>query len=210
MFQIGIADDHEIIRNGVQMIIEKHQIEVAISVPSFQTLMEELKIQKIDLLILDLNLGDLNGLEAIAKVRADHPVLPILVLSAYPEEVYAVRAFKTGAMGYLHKSIVSEELLLAIEEIRKGNRYITQTLQENLEFGLSLEQEKQNLVSKLSTREFEVLTLLGEGFSFQTIAQKMNVSPKTVSTYRTRMLDKLHLKTTAQLIQFAYENQSTK
>jgi len=207
MLQIGIADDHEIVRNGLEMIIERQGMKVALSASSFQSLTDALHQQNIDILILDLNLGDMNGLESVIQVKKEYPNLPILVLSAYPEEVYAVRAFKAGAMGYLNKSIITEELINAIEAIKRGRRYVTKTLEENLEFGLSLDQEKESLVSKLSSREFEVLTLIAEGLTFQEIAQKLDVSPKTVSTYRTRMLEKLHLKTSAQLMQFAYEIQ---
>jgi DNA-binding NarL/FixJ family response regulator len=209
MFKIGIADDHEIVRNGLRMIIEQHHMQNPISASSFDELLRALKVVPIDLLILDLNLGDTSGLDSLKKLKAQYPSLPILVLSAYPEDIYAVRAYKAGAMGYLNKTVISEELITAIETIQKGKRYISNTLQETLPYGLSLEDEKQNLIEKLSKRELEVLTLLSESLSFQEIAQKLAVSPKTISTYRTRMLEKLHLENTSQLLQFAYEIRQT-
>jgi len=201
---IGIADDHEIIRNGLQMILEQHRMQVTLSVSSFHALMESLETAPIDLLILDLNLGDDHGIESIGTILEKYPKLPILVLSAYPEDLYAIRTFKAGAMGYLNKGAVTEEILHAIEKIGKGEHYISKQLQESLPLGFSLKKEEKELTQILSKREFEVLRLLGEGLSFQEIAQKLSLSPKTVSTYRTRMLEKLHLESTAQLLQFAY------
>jgi DNA-binding NarL/FixJ family response regulator len=209
MFKIGIADDHEIVRSGLRMIIEQNHMQNPVSASSFDTLLEALKDEPVDLLILDLNLGDSSGLNSVKKLKEQYPTLPILVLSAYPEDIYAVRAYKAGAMGYLNKTVISEELITAIETIRKGKRYISTTLQETLSYGLSLEEERQNLIEKLSKRELEVLTLLSEGSSFQEISQKLAISPKTISTYRTRMLEKLHLENTSQLLQFAYEIRQT-
>jgi DNA-binding NarL/FixJ family response regulator len=176
-----------------------------ISAASFFELTEALQDQTVDLLILDLNLGDSNGLDSIAKIRNTYSNLPILILSAYPEEVYAIRAFKAGAMGYLNKTIISDELIKAIRSIQSGKRYISKNLEAQLPFGLSLEEESQDVISLLSKRELEVLTLISEGLTFQEVSQKLSLSPKTISTYRTRILEKLHLENSAQLLQFAYE-----
>ncbi len=209
MFKIGLADDHEIVRSGLSMIIESHKMKVVISASSLVALMKALDTTSIDLLVLDLNLGDSNGLDSIKKIKGILPELPILILSAYPEEIYAIRAFKAGASGYLNKTILSNEVIRAIEEIMAGRKYVSQTLQESLPFGFSLEASAQDLLSTLSQRELEVLTLLSDGLTFQEIAKKLSLSPKTVSTYRTRILEKLHLENSAQLIQFAFELRQT-
>lgn len=207
MIHIGIADDHEIVRNGLIMLIDQEKdMEVQMQASSFSELISLLKEDSIDLLILDLNLGDKNGIESIENVNDLFPTLPILVLSTYPEEPYAIQTFKAGASGYLNKTVISSELIKAIHKITAGKKYISESLAENLAYGFSLEKSNTDPVDLLSKREFEVLSLIASGQAYKEIASKLNLSPKTVSTYRTRILEKLNLTSTAQLLRFAYEH----
>ncbi len=206
MVSLAVADDHELIRNGLEMIIRtRSDMQVTVQAASYQELLESLEKEHVDLLLLDLNLGDLNGLATIEEIRTRYPSLPILVLSAYPEEVYALRAFKSGALGYLNKAVVSSELIDAITTVLRGKRYISRTVEEILPLGTDLTPETKTIDDLLSKREFEVLNLIAQGKSPKEIAEEMGLSPKTVSTYRTRILDKLSLENTAQLQRFAYE-----
>jgi DNA-binding NarL/FixJ family response regulator len=210
MVRIAIADDHEIVRNGLIMLIDQEkEMEVQVEASSYTELIPQLKKVSVDLLILDLNLGDKNGIESIENVSNLFPTLPILVLSTYPEEPYAVQTFKAGASGYLNKTVISSELIKAIHKITAGKKYISESLAENLAYGLSLEKSNTDPIELLSKREYEVLSLIASGKTYKEIASKLDLSPKTVSTYRTRILEKLNLTSTAQLLRFAYENNIT-
>jgi DNA-binding NarL/FixJ family response regulator len=210
MTRIAIADDHEIVRNGLIMLIDQEkEMEVQVEASSYTELISQLKKVTVDLLILDLNLGDKNGIESIENVSNLFPTLPILVLSTYPEEPYAVQTFKAGASGYLNKTVISSELIKAIHKITAGKKYISESLAENLAYGLSLEKSNTDPIELLSKREYEVLSLIASGKTYKEIASKLDLSPKTVSTYRTRILEKLNLTSTAQLLRFAYENNIT-
>lgn len=207
MIRIAVADDHEIVRHGLIMLIEKEKgMRVELEASSCSELISTLDKKNIDLLILDLNLGDKNGVESIEKVSNLFPDLPILVLSTYPEEPYAIQTFKAGASGYLNKTVISSELIKAIHKITAGKKYISESLAENLAYGFSLEKRNTDPIEVLSKREYEVLSLIASGQTYKDIANKLELSPKTVSTYRTRILEKLNLTNTTQLLRFAYEN----
>jgi DNA-binding NarL/FixJ family response regulator len=206
MIQIAIADDHELIRKGLRILIDECEgMQVGMEASSFQELITILQKEVPDLLILDINLGDANGLHTIEEINAHYPDLPILILSAYPETLYATRAFKSGASGYLNKSAVSNELIDAILTIVQGEKYISQAFEEILPLGTEPQKEEKNLGEILSKREFEVLNLIAEGHTPKEIAQQMRLSPKTISTYQTRIMEKLSLPSTTQLQRFAYE-----
>ncbi len=206
MIRIAVADDHEIVRSGLVMLIDQHkEMQVEVQASSYSELMVLLQNENYDLLILDLNLGDKNGLESIENVSHSFPTLPILVLSTYPEDPYAIQTFKAGASGYLNKTVISSELIKAIRKITEGKKYISESLAENLAYGFSLEKSGKNPIELLSKREFEILALIAAGQSYKEIALKLNLSPKTVSTYRTRILEKLNLSNNSQLLRFAYE-----
>lgn len=207
MTDIIVADNYELIRSGLQLILQQNEhFHIAAEATSFSDLLVLLEDDHFDLLILDFNLGDKNGLETIDIIRRAYPMLPILILSSFPEENYAIHALKAGASGYLNKSVFSSELLMAIEKVAAGKKFISESLSEKLLYGLSLDKDQQNPVNRLSKREFEVLTLFASGKKYKEIATQLDLSPKTVSTYRTRIMDKLDLSTTAQLLRFAYEH----
>lgn len=210
MLNIAIADDHEIVRSGLIMLIDQREdMKVQIQASSYSELILLLERKPIDILILDLNLGDKNGLESIENVVELFPKLPILILSTYPEDPYAIQTFKAGASGYLNKTVISSELIKAILKITQGKKYVSESLAENLAYGFNLEKSTKNLVELLSKREFEILTLIASGQAYKEIAEKLSISPKTVSTYRTRILEKLNLSSTSQLLRFAYEQNIT-
>jgi len=207
MFNILIADDHEIVRSGLMMMIEPQaDMVVKAKASSYEQLTDLLKKETFDLLILDLNLGDKNGMESIQSVNAIRPDLPILVLSAYPEEPYALQAFRAGASGYLNKAVISSELLRAIRTVSQGKKYVSPTLEETMLYGTDLEKNETAMTSALSKRELEVLSMIAESKSYKEIASELGVSPKTVSTYRTRILEKLNLSSTSELLRFAFEH----
>ena len=208
IYKIIIADDHEIVRSGVKFTIggaqENFHIEDEAS--SFSELIGLLSKKSYDFLILDLNLGDKNGIPSIREISNQFSELPILILSMFPEDPYALQSIQAGASGYLNKKMVSEELIHAINSIIEGKTYINQSYMENLPYGTSLGKTSKSSIESLSKREFEVYSLIASGITSKEIAEKLALSPKTVSTYRTRILEKLSLSNTSQLIHFALQD----
>ena len=202
-----IADDHAIVRSGLELLISRQShLQLINEASSYLQLRKKLKECTIDLLILDLNLGDKNGLYVVKELSKEYSNLPILVLSSYSEEMYALQSIKAGAQGYLNKKAVFEELIFAINTILEKKQYLSQAIKDELLYGTTLQKEKQELNNILSNREFEVLSMISEGMTYKEIAISLELSPKTVSTYRSRMLEKLSLENTNQLIHFALQN----
>ncbi len=207
IYKIIIADDHEIVRSGVKFTIgsqKKFHIEDEAS--SFSELISFLSTKSYDFLILDLNLGDKNGIQSIREISNKYNELPILILSMFPEDPYALQSIQAGASGYLNKTMVSKELIYAINSIIEGKTYINQSYLETLPYGTALEKTSKSSIEFLSKREFEVYTLIASGVTYKEIAEKLALSPKTVSTYRTRILEKLSLSNINQLIHFALQD----
>jgi DNA-binding NarL/FixJ family response regulator len=192
---------------GLSTIIDNTEgMQVKSMASSYAELLVLLKKGLYDLLILDLNLGDKNGLKTLESITDMFSDLAILVLSASPEEQYAVPALKIGAAGYLNKNVFSLELVKAIGKINRGTKYISESLSEKLTYGLSLDKGSHNTTEVLSKRELEVLSLIGSGMTYKEIAVELVLSPKTISTYRKRILEKLGLTRTAQLLRYACEH----
>jgi DNA-binding NarL/FixJ family response regulator len=147
----------------------------------------------------------MNGLETLAELKKLKPTLPVLILSIYPEEEYAVRALKGGASGYLTKKSAPDELITAIKKIVRGERYISPSLAEFLATHLTEDKDKP-LHEGLSNREFQVMRMIASGRSLKEIAGEMSLSPKTISTFRTRILQKMEMKSNAELIQYSLKN----
>lgn len=167
---------------------------------------EKLRKNAFSMAILDIAMPGKNGLDTMKEIKLEHPNLPVLILSMYPEEQYAVRFFRAGAAGYLTKKSAPEELVNAIRTISKGKKYVSPSLAETLIGELDVTTEK-SLHSALSDREFQVLCLISSGKTSGEIADELCLSIKTVSTYRARILEKLRLKNTAELINYAIQNQ---
>lgn len=206
MLNILIADDHAIVRRGVRDILNDlpHHINVT-EVDTAATALREIIKNNFDILILDVSFPDGNGLEILNQIRTIKPEIKVLFLSMYPEEQYARRAMKNGAYGYLTKDSAPTELVLAIEELISDRKYVTSTLAQILVEDLALP-ENNKLHEKLSDREFQIMLRLANGEKISQIATSLFISPKTVSTYRIRVFEKLRITSTAELVRYAIDN----
>lgn len=206
MKRILIIDDHEVVRSGVKKIFDQHLGEIIFGEAS--TRLEALKLarqQDWELAVLDLSLGNQSGLEVLKELKELRPRLPVLILSMHSEEQYARRAFKAGASGYITKDSSSTELAKAIDKVAAGGRYVTSALAERLVFDLGRNADRpphQNL----SDREYEVMRLIASGKTVTEIAELLSLSDKTISTYRARLLEKMAMKTNAELTRYAIQN----
>ena len=202
-----IADDHDIVRAGIKSILRNHpKYEIVSEADSYSTLLSSLESSSVELLIVDLNMGDQNGLRAIRQITDTYPHMHVLVISMFPEEPYALYSLHEGAHGYLHKSRVLDELIPALEKIVAGKRYLSKEYEETLLYGVDLEKQKEHKLASLSPREFEIYNLIVSGMSFKDIAKKLDLSPKTVSAHHAHILEKLSLSNVNQLIHFALQD----
>jgi len=209
MTKICIADDHPIVREGLKLTISRTtDLSVTSEASNGQEVLEILRKTPIDLLLLDISMPIRTGVDLLKQVRDKWPKLPILILTTYPETQYAARAFKLGASGYLTKESATRELLTAIRTVLAGKRYVSSSFAEQLVDNLENDSEKP-LHDKLSNRELEVLCLIAMGKSLTLIAQELFLSVKTVSTYRTRILEKLNIHSNAELIRYAIRTHLT-
>ncbi|NJD57522.1 MAG: response regulator transcription factor [Nitrospirae bacterium] len=206
MFRILIADDHPIVRKGLVHVLEDSGIVRSIEeAANGQEVLDKVKRARFDVVLLDISMPGMGGIETLEELKKLYPSLPVLMLSMYPEEEFAVRALKAGASGYLTKKSASDELTDAIRKISRGQRYISSSLAEFLAVNLTEDTERP-LHELLSTRELQVLRMIVKGMSIKEIAGEISRSPKTVSTFRSRILEKLKMKSNAQLIQYAMKN----
>ena len=200
-----IVDDHPIFCKGIKdLLIEESLCHLVVEASSAETAIAAVHREPWDLLILDVALPDKHGLQVLKEVKLLHPSLPILMLSLYPEREFALRAIKAGASGYLTKDRTPSEVVTAVREVLAGRRYITPSLANHMVNHLNLGQPA-TLHERLSDREMEVLRLLGQGKTISIIADEIALSVKTISTYRARLLEKLRLRTTADLVRYAIE-----
>jgi len=201
MISVLIADDHKIVRDGLRRILSAHgDLEVAAEAADGDQALALVKAREFDVVMLDLSMPGLSGMDLIKRLRLERPKLRILVLSMHGEAQYAARALKAGASGYLNKDSASELLVGTIRKIAAGGVHIGEAAAASL-----VSSEKQ-AHRTLSDREFEILRLLVDGASPTAIAEKLHLSVKTVSTHKTRVLEKLNLKSTADLVRYAMEN----
>ena len=206
MTRVLIADDHPVVREGVRRILEgAAEVQVVGEVGRSDEVLDAVRKLKPDVLILDIGMPGPSYLEVLAALTAAGGPTRTLMLSAQPEEEYAVRALKGGATGYLSKGYAPPDLIEAVRRIAAGRRYVTAALAEQLALGL-VEETPKPPHELLSNREFEVLRLVAGGLSLKEIAARLNVSPKTVSSFRARLLEKMHLKTNADLVRYALEH----
>jgi len=206
MIRLAIADDHAIVRRGMRQIVaEGGDIEIVGEAADYGELSALLRRHACDVLLLDIAMPGKNGIEILKSVRAQYPRLKVLVLSMYPEELYALRALRAGAAGYLTKSSAPEKLLEAIRQVAAGRRFITPQLAEALADRIA-EPAERPLHEALTDREFQVLRLLASGRRLSEVAAELALSPKTVSVYRARVLEKLRVRTNAELARYAVEH----
>ena len=207
MLKILIADDHAIVRQGLKQIVtETRDMIVAGEASNGQELLNKINEDDYDVLVLDITMPGRNGIDVLRQLRAEKPGLPILILSIHPEEQYALRALKAGASGYLTKESAPDELVVAIRKVSSGGKYISASLAEKLafEFGAGREQAPHET---LSDREHQVLCMIASGKTVMDIAQELSLSEKTISTYRSRILEKMKMKNNAELTYYAIKNQ---
>jgi DNA-binding NarL/FixJ family response regulator len=203
---ILVADDHAVVRRGlIQIVADECDGAVTEGVSTGQAVLDAARRQDWAVVILDINLPDKNGLEVLKDLHALHPALPVLIISHYAEEQYAARAFKAGAVGYLTKDSASEELATAIRKVLDGGRYISPSFAEQLAGQLAgdLHALPHNA---LSDREHLVLCQMARGKAVSQIADELALSVKTISTYRARLLKKLHLTNNAELMRYALDH----
>jgi RNA polymerase sigma factor (sigma-70 family) len=203
MIRVLIGDDHTLVRDGLcRLLAETRDIAVVAEADSGDGVLERLETTPLDVVLLDIAMPGKGFLEVLRVVRERHPKVKVIILSTYAEEEYAIRALKAGAKGYVTKDRTPEELVEAIRKASQGLRYVSESLAQQLAAQLDRDTEDAAHES-LSDREYQVLQLLGAGRSVKEIAAILSVSAKTVSTYRERILEKLDLKTTADLIRYA-------
>lgn len=207
MIRVLIADDHAIVRQGLRQILaDTPDMEVGGEAANgFEALQKIREEGPWDVLLLDVSMPGKNGIDTLKQVKDELPRLPVLVLSMYPEDQYGVRLLKAGAAGYLTKESAPEALVTAIRTVSAGRKYISPGVAELLahELGRDTDQPPHAL---LSDREFEIMRLLATGMTPTAIAEQLNLSVKTVSTYRTRVLAKMQLKNNAELTYYAIKN----
>ncbi len=206
MLRILIVDDHEVVRDGVRRIFEERPDEARFGEAS--TGPEALRLaqaQAWDIVVLDLSLGARSGLEILKEIKKIRPRLPVLILSMHSEEQYARRAFKAGAAGYITKDSPRAELREAISKVVRGGKYVSPSLAEKLVVDLG-RRDYRLPHETLSDREFEVTCLIASGKTVSEIAAQLALSDKTISTYRARILEKMGMKTNAELTHYAIHN----
>ena len=206
MIRVLIADDHTLMRDGLKQILATAGDMVVAGEASdgFQTI-DQVRGGDWDLLLLDMSMPGRSGVELIKQIKAEKPRLPILVLSMHKESEYAVRSIRAGAAGYLCKDSASEQLLNAIREVAAGGRFIIPDLASDLAFSL-IQRDDQPLHAALSDREYMILRKLTAGRGISEIAQQLNLSPKTVSTYKARVLQKMEMSSVADLIRYGLKH----
>ena len=206
MIRILIADDHPLFREGLRHILAGcPDFTVAGEASNGQEVLEKVWNNEYEMVLLDIAMPGTPGLEVLKRLKIEKPKLPVLVLSMYPEEQYAVRVIKAGASGYLTKESASEELITAIRRISGGRKYITASIAERLADDVEPTAEKP-LHDTLSDRELEVFRMIAAGKTTTQIAEELFLSVKTISTYRSRILEKMKMKTNAELIHYAIKH----
>lgn len=203
MKKILLVDDHEVLRDGVKRIFDKQPGTATFGEAStIQDVLRLVREQDWDVVVLDISLGDRSGLEVLKELKQIRPRLPVLILSMHSEEQFARRALKAGASGYITKDSPRAELVAAVNKVMSGGRYISPAVAEKLIFDLQLGTDRPRHEA-LSDREFEVLRLIASGKTVSEIASMLSLSDSTISTYRARILEKMRMKTNAELTHYA-------
>ncbi|KUG26772.1 dna-binding response regulator, luxr family [hydrocarbon metagenome] len=203
--RIILVDDHELIREGLKKVIAKESdIEVIGEAQNAEEMFELLSKNEIDIVVLDITLPGRSGLDLISEIKTHYPEVKVLILSMHPEDRFAVRALRAGAYGFITKGTASKILIEALRKIADGRKFITPTLAEHLALELDVDHNKP-LHENLSNREFEVMRLIAEGKSVSEIAEMLFISVNTVTSYRARIMEKMKMKTNAEIIRYAIE-----
>ncbi|HOV98408.1 MAG TPA: response regulator transcription factor [Bacteroidota bacterium] len=203
MIRIFLIDDHIIFREGLKQILAKHSdLRVVAEAGNSKEVMEKIQKDKYDVIVLDISLPGRNGPELLQDIKKILPQVAVLVLSMYPEDQYAVRMIKAGASGYVTKESAPEELINAIRKVAQGRRYISSKLAEEMAVAIG-DNTPEFPHQLLSNREYQVMRMLASGKTLKDIAEELMISEKTVTTYRARILEKMHLKNNVELTIYA-------
>lgn len=203
MIKILIADDHAVVLEGLRQIIARHSdMVVAGEAASGPDVLNRIREASYDVALLDLSMPGRSGLEVLGEIKRESPGLRVLILSVHSESLFAVRALKAGAAGYLTKESAPEQLVDAIRKVSSGGKYISPSLAERLAFELESDSEKPPH-ERLSDREYQVLCMLSQGKTVKEIAEELCLSVPSISTYRARILDKMNMKNNAELAHYA-------
>jgi two-component system invasion response regulator UvrY len=205
MIRILIADDHRIVREGLKQILaENPDMVVADEASNGQEVLSKVWERDYDVVLLDISMPGRSGLDILKQLKTDRPKVSVLVLSMYSEEQYAMRALRAGASGYMTKESAPDELIEAIRKVSAGRKYIGPTLAEKLAFSLADDDRPPH--ENLSDREYQVMCMIASGKTIKTIADELALSVKTISTYRTRILEKMQMKNNAELTHYSIQN----
>ncbi len=200
--RVMIADDHAIVRQGLRQILsDTEDMEVAGEACNGVEALHLSREGEWDVVLLDVSMPDRNGIDALKLIKKEHPRLPVLILSMYPEDQYAIRALKAGAAGYLTKQSAPDLLVTAIRQVASGKKYVSPELAMELAEAIS-EDTDRPLHEKLSDREYQTLCMIASGKTLTQIAEELNLSVKTVSVYRARLLEKMRLRNNAELTHY--------
>lgn len=206
MIKIIIVDDHAVVRKGLKQIIEETpDLVVADEASSGFELMEKIRQKRYDVILLDISMPGKDGLDTLKELKNGKFDSPVLVFTVYPEEQYALRVLKAGAAGYINKECEPEELIEAIRKVSQGRKYISPDLAELLASNLDSASE-QSLHDALSDREFQVMCMIASGKTVKDIAKELYLSINTISTYRIRILEKMNMKSNAEITHYAIKN----
>lgn len=204
--RILIADDHAIVRRGIiQILLETYPFSIMGEVADAEELLQKVVTEKWDVVICDINMPGRSGLEALEQIKQAVPGLPVIIMSMYPEDQYALRAFRAGASGYLGKETIHVNLVKAIERVLNGKKFITPSVAEILANSINGNDEKL-VHTNLSNREFEIFILLATGKTTSAIAEKLSINVTTVSTYRSRIMGKMNMRSNSELTRYALES----
>jgi DNA-binding NarL/FixJ family response regulator len=206
MIKVLIADDHTLVRKGLkQILLDTKDIESVDEAGNGKETLNKVNRKKYDLVLLDITLPGRSGIDVLKQIKLSKPRLPVLILSMHPEEQYAVRSLRAGAAGYLTKESAPHELIDAIRKVANGGKYITSSLAEKLasELGADMEKPPHEI---LSDREYQVMCMIASGQTAMEIAETLNLSVKTISTHRARILKKMHMDNNAQITHYAIKN----
>lgn len=207
MVRILIGDDHAVIRKGLrQILLERYPSAIIEEANDAEGLISKAIGGKFDVIISDLSMPGRSGLDVLSYIKQNFPDLPVLILSSYPEDQYAIRTLKAGASGYLSKETAPEELVKAVERVLQGRKYISSSIAEKMAENLEQGGERKTGYESLSDREFDVFKLIAAGKPVSEIAEKLSLSVTTVSTYRARILVKMGMKTNAEITMYCLQN----
>lgn len=202
MIKVGIVDDHSIVRSGlIKILKDRPDMQVVCEAEGYEQLFRQLEQLRPDVVVLDISMPGRNGLEILKELKQLHSGIRVLVLSMYPEDRFSVRAIKAGASGYITKESATEQLVTAIRQIHSGRKFISPSVAEDLINSLG-SSNNEHEHEKLSGREYQILCMIASGKKVKDIASELSLSPATIATYRTRIMEKMHLKSNVELANY--------